>query len=201
MYGFQEKMTNEELESINAQAVFNGKIILVDTLAKMNEALNVLNNEEIVGFDCEWQPVTEAGKSRWAKVALIQISTQTEAYLFQTFRIGVPLALIKFLSSDKIKKIGLSLNDDFRSIKLRAPNIVFAGFIDLLKIVPEFGIKEKGLSKIYAILFNERISKAQQMSDWAQNKLTDEQLKYAALDAYACLRIYQCLLAKREEKE
>lgn len=46
------------------------------------------------------------------------------------------------------------------------------------------------MQKVYAVIFNERISKGQRLSNWEAETLTDAQQGYAALDAYACYRIY-----------
>jgi ribonuclease D len=49
------------------------------------------------------------------------------------------------------------------------------------------------LQKIYAILFGERISKNQRLTNWEADTLTEGQQHYAAIDAWACLRIYDHL--------
>ncbi|MBQ5627975.1 MAG: 3'-5' exonuclease domain-containing protein 2, partial [Bacteroidaceae bacterium] len=51
-------------------------------------------------------------------------------------------------------------------------------------------IEEKSLQKIFAIIFAQRISKSQQLSNWENDVLTDKQKLYAATDAWACLKIY-----------
>jgi ribonuclease D len=54
-----------------------------------------------------------------------------------------------------------------------------------------------GLQKIFAIIFGQRISKAQQLTNWENSHLTAEQARYASTDAWATLLIY---LALRETK-
>lgn len=198
MYGFKEKISKEELSQLENRAVFSGRIHPIDTLEKANNALKFLMSEKVVGFDSKWKPYFGKGR-KYSEVALIQISTETDAYLFCTNKIGMPSGLAWLLSSPKIKKIGISLQDDYQSIQLLTGDFPFAGFIDLQDLAPEFGIKDKALRKIYAILFNEKISKAQQTSNWESPHLSKAQLKYAALDAYACLRIYQHLMTIRKE--
>ena len=61
------------------------------------------------------------------------------------------------------------------------------------------GFEAQSLQKIFAILFGRRISKAQRLSNWEADVLTDAQKLYAATDAWACLRIYEEL--QRLEKE
>ena len=57
----------------------------------------------------------------------------------------------------------------------------------------QFGIQDKSLQKIYGILFKEKISKSQRLSNWEADVLTDAQKQYAATDAWACLNIYNRL--------
>ena len=49
------------------------------------------------------------------------------------------------------------------------------------------------LQKIYAIIFGKKISKAQRLSNWEAEQLSVPQQYYAALDAWACLHIYDAL--------
>ena len=57
-------------------------------------------------------------------------------------------------------------------------------------MVKEFGFGDISLQKIFAIVFGERISKGQRLSNWEAETLTEAQKAYAALDAWACLRLY-----------
>ena len=54
-------------------------------------------------------------------------------------------------------------------------------------------LEDVSLQKIYAILFNKKIAKNQRLSNWEAKELSEPQKKYAALDAWACLRIYNQL--------
>ena len=67
------------------------------------------------------------------------------------------------------------------------------GCIELQDFVRLFGIQDKSLQKIYGILFKEKISKSQRLSNWEADVLTDAQKQYAATDAWACLNIYNRL--------
>ncbi len=68
-----------------------------------------------------------------------------------------------------------------------------AGFVELQQLVKQFEITDMSLQKIYAILFGQKISKSQQLTNWEAPQLTEAQQSYAAIDAWACLRIYQHL--------
>ena len=67
------------------------------------------------------------------------------------------------------------------------------GCIELQEFVRPFGILDKSLQKIYALLFKHKISKSQQLSNWESDVLSDGQKQYAAMDAWACLSIYTLL--------
>ena len=62
--------------------------------------------------------------------------------------------------------------------------------VELQSMVRDYGIEEMSLQKIYAILFGLRISKAQRLSNWEAEELTEAQQQYAALDAWAVRQIY-----------
>ena len=72
------------------------------------------------------------------------------------------------------------------------------GCIELQEYVRAFGIQDKSLQKIYALLFKERISKSQQLTNWEAETLSDGQKQYASTDAWACLNIYNLLQELKE---
>ena len=88
------------------------------------------------------------------------------------------------------------MHDDFQALCKRR-SFKAGGFLDLQKIVGEYGIEEKSLQKIFAIIFGQKISKNQQLTNWEKDVLTDKQKLYAATDAWACLEIYNRLKQNR----
>ena len=70
-----------------------------------------------------------------------------------------------------------------------------SGFVELQELVKQYGITDASLQKIYGIMFGGRISKSQRLSNWEAAELTQSQQVYAAIDAWACLRIYNTLEA------
>ncbi len=64
-------------------------------------------------------------------------------------------------------------------------------FIELQTFVKEFGIEDCSLQKLYANVFGQKISKAQQLSNWEADVLSEAQKLYAATDAWACVRLYE----------
>lgn len=173
------------------QVMFPGDIHVIDSIYHVKEAVRVLMNHEIVGFDTETRPSFRKGVVH--KTALIQISTPDECFLFRTCKIGLPQDLACYLSNPDYKKVGLSLHDDFKIMSKFDNCNVPSGFIDLQDVVGNFCITDISLQKIYAILFGEKIAKGQQLTNWEAAELTPAQKNYGAVDAWACLKIYDYL--------
>lgn len=182
-------ISKEELAEMPVTS-FDGQIILIDNAAGAHEALRRLSDEKIVGFDTETKPSFRKGIRN--KVALMQISTAGCCYLFRLNKIGICAELKAFLENPDILKIGLSVHDDFGAIR-RSEEFEPQGFVDLQQMVRDFEIADISLQKIYAIIFGCRISKGQRLTNWEAETLTEAQQAYAALDAWACLRIYNVL--------
>ena len=173
------------------KVLFPGRIFVVYTESDAEKALAYLKDHRIVGVDTETRPSFKRGTTH--KVALLQISTQDTCFLFRLNRIGMPDSLQEFLMSDTLK-IGLSLKDDFNSLRKRQDMHPDRGnWIELQEYVGKFGIEDRSLQKIYANLFGEKISKNQRLSNWEADVLSEGQKLYAATDAWACVEIYNCL--------
>ncbi len=186
---FSIHISKEELAEMPVVS-FPGQIVLVDSAAVAHSALRALSAEKAVVFDTETRPSFRKGSRH--KVALMQLSTQERCFLFRLNKIGICAELKRFLENPGILKIGLSVHDDFNAIR-RSEEFEPAGFIDLQSEVRAFRIKDISLQKIYGIVFGERISKGQRLTNWEADTLSEAQQCYAALDAWACLRLYDHL--------
>jgi ribonuclease D len=172
--------------------IFDGKIIVVEHKSKVEKAVTDLMKYSKLGFDTETKPAFKRGQVH--KVALMQLSTIDVCYLFRLNKIGYPDELDEIICNPNIKKIGLSLRDDFAAIRKRSEKKP-QNFIDLQTFVDEYGIDDNSLQRIYAILFGKKISKNQRLSNWEASVLSEAQKNYAAMDAWACLRIYNHLIS------
>jgi ribonuclease D len=182
-------ITKEQIAELPIEK-FEGKIVVVDHKEKLADAMNYLSVQPALGFDTETKPAFKRGQ--FHNVALLQLATEDTCYLFRLNKIGYPDELESIMVNQAIRKIGLSLRDDFAAIhkrSVRQPE----NFIDLQVFVDKFGIEDNSLQKIYAILFGKKISKSQRLSNWETHELTPAQQSYAAIDAWACLRIYNHL--------
>ncbi len=183
------KISKEEVNAFPV-VVFEGQITVVDNVAKAQKALAALSKEKLVGIDTETKPSFTRGQ--YHKVALLQISTENHCYLFRLNKQPFSAELAAFLSNPDIRKVGLALRDDFAGLN-RHHRFVPANVVDLQSVVKDYGIMELGLQKIFAILFRQKISKSQRLTNWESTELTEQQQRYASTDAWAVLRIYKQL--------
>lgn len=165
---------------------------VIDTKLDARKAVAKIRKSMVIGIDTETRPSFKAGVRY--EVSLLQIATEEECYLFRLNLIGLTKSLISLLEDPDILKVGLSLKDDLSALA-RRQSFVPASFVELQRLCGGYGIRELSLLKIYAIIFAERMSKAQRMSNWENSTLSPAQIHYAALDAWASLRIYLTLLA------
>lgn len=187
---FIHKINNEQTAQLPA-IEFRGKICIIDREEQVEEACLHLASQPVIGFDTETRPSFKAGVSY--RVSLLQLSSEERCYLFRLNKIALSKPILKLLENPALKKIGADVTGDLRALhQLR--HFREGGFIDLQTIAPEWGIEEKSLRKLSAIVLGQRVSKAQRLSNWESSTLTDKQQLYAATDAWACLRIYKRLL-------
>lgn len=185
---FKECITPQELEKLE-YASFPGKIYVIDSVgAEFNRAIAYLRSQKIIGFDTETRPTFTPSQPRYG-VALLQLSGPDKAFLFRVNSIGMHRRLCNLLASPKIIKVGAAIHDDIRGLQ-RLRDFREDGFVDLQKIVCEWGIRDKSVKKMAAIILGIRISKTQQLSNWEAEKLSDSQCMYAATDAWVCREMY-----------
>ena len=170
------------------RVVFYGKIYVVTSATEAEYAVDYLLSQPVLGFDTETRPAFEKGKNYLC--SLLQVSTHKDCFLFRLNMIGLCPAVVRLLSDTKVTKVGLAWNNDILSLK-RLGNFNPGRFIDLQDMVHQLGIVDQSLVKIYANLFGERISKSERLSNWERRELKESQQEYAAIDAWACVRIYK----------
>lgn len=180
-------------------ARYVGSIHVINKLEEVVPAIECLKQADIVGFDTETRPSFKKGQTHI--VSLMQLATYSDCFLFRLNKIGMPHELLSYLEDDKHTKIGLSLHDDFHNLQRLAPDLEPKGFIDLQDYVKQWHITDISLTKINGILFDHRISKSQRLTNWEADKLTVHQQSYAALDALACIKIYDYLRSGQFDPE
>ncbi len=191
-----ESITPEQLDKLDF-ASFPGKIHVIDSVgAEFNKAIAYLRSQKIIGFDTETRPCFGPNQPRY-NVSLLQLSGPGKAFLFRLKDMGMHRRLCSLLADRKIIKVGAAIHDDIRGLqKLR--HFDADGFVDLQKLVGEYGIRDKSVKKMTAIILGFRISKTQQLSNWEAEQLSESQCKYAATDAWVCREMYIKLMASEK---
>ena len=182
----------EDIESLEMVS-FPGKIVVIDKPGEqLDAAVKYLRRQNLLGFDTESRPCFSADQPHYG-VSLLQLSSAKRAYLFRIKKCGMPKNLCRLLASSRIVKVGAAVHDDLRGLR-RLHGFEPDGFLDLQKIVWEYGIKDKAVKKMAANILGIRISKTQQLSNWEAEKLSEAQQKYAATDAWVCREMYLKLI-------
>lgn len=182
----------EEIEK-KPRLSFPGYIEVIDKVDfRYYRAIAYLSRQKVIGFDTETRPVFTPGAAH-RKVALLQLSGPDKAFLFRISVLGMRTALCHILASERIVKVGAAVADDIRGLKSYKP-FEAASFVDLQKIAYLWGIRDKSVKKMAAIILDGRISKSQQLSNWEAESLSEGQQLYAATDAWVCREMYLKLL-------
>lgn len=177
---------------------FDGEVIVVDEPAKVADAVEYLSRQSVLGVDTEARPSFTKGVHY--PTALVQIATEERCYLFRLTHVGMPQELTAIFSNNGICKVGLAFRDDLNGLRRRR-NFSPANCIDVQSIMWKYGILELGLQKAFGIIYGQRISKSQQLTNWENNHLTPEQARYASTDAWATLLIYKDLVQTQPLKK
>lgn len=179
---------------------FDGKITVIDTLGpEFEKAVRYLKHRKVIGFDTETRPVFTPHAPQNG-VALLQLSSGRRAFLFRVYKIGLEDSLAAILANPKIIKVGAAVHDDIRGLQKIYP-FQPGGFVDLQRICGDWGIQDKSVKKLAAILMGRRISKTQQLSNWEAPRLSDAQKVYAATDAWICREMYFLLKHSKKKSE
>ena len=99
------------------------------------------------------------------------------------------------MATPSVIKAGFGLGDDRKRI-LHKLNVEPQEVLELNAVFRERGYrKDMGVKGAVAVLFNQRFIKSKKAatSNWANARLSESQLLYAANDAYAAIRVWHQL--------
>lgn len=169
-------------------------IELVATPSQAERALSALAGAGALGFDTESKPTFVRDEASDGP-HIVQLCTQTKAWVFQLEDAACRQAVARLLESPSLVKAGFGLGDDRRRIVSKL-GVDLQGVLDLNTVFRERGYrKDMGVRGAVAVRFNRRFIKSKKAatSNWANPQLSEAQLVYAANDAYAALRVYDAL--------
>jgi ribonuclease D len=195
----QRKISKEEMDALPV-AEYTGRIVVISTTAEAVKAVHALRvSGNIIGFDTETRPAFKKGEVH--KVALVQLSSGDLCFLFRLCRMKGLGPVREVLEDPSLLKVGISLHDDFANLRKWDKELAPQGFVELQQWVKPYGIEDNSLAKIYAIVRGKKMSKRQRLTNWENETLTDKQMAYAALDAAACVEIYEQLSQEQKSAD
>lgn len=189
-------------DQINSLEPFEGlglaQVQVVVTAQQAEAAYEELKAGAVVGFDTESKPTFRVGEQSEGP-HVVQLATAHKAWVFQVHEPASYGTLQAILESQAITKVGFGLGSDVANISRRF-GIQPRGIVDLNVRFSAMGYRKTiGTRQAIAMLFGRRFIKSKRIStsNWANRSLSEQQILYAANDAYAAIRVYQALEAAR----
>lgn len=170
------------------------RITLVNTGKQAQLAHDALITSRAWGFDTESKPTFRVGEASDGPHVL-QLATGERAWVFQLHDPECRAVAADLLARPGIAKAGFGLGDDRKRI-IQKFGVEPAGILELNTIFKARGYrKEVGVKGAVAVLFKQRFQKSKKAatSNWANERLSESQLTYAANDAYAAYRVWEAL--------
>jgi ribonuclease D len=170
------------------------RITLVNTGKQAALAYDALVAAQAWGFDTESKPTFKVGEASDGPHVL-QLSTREQAWVFQLHDPDCRAVAADLLARNGIAKAGFGLGDDRKRI-IQKLGIEPAGILELNAVFHARGYrKDMGVKGAVAVLFKQRFQKSKKAatSNWANPRLSESQLVYAANDAYAAICVWEAL--------
>jgi ribonuclease D len=170
------------------------RITLVSTGRQAQEAFAALTDTPAWGFDTESKPTFKVGEVSDGP-HILQLATPARAWVFQLMDPACSAVAAELLALRGTAKAGFGLGDDKKRIVSKL-GVEPQGILELNTVFRERGYrKDMGVKGAVALLFNQRFMKSKKAatSNWANARLTESQLVYAANDAYAAIRVFHAL--------
>ena len=170
------------------------RIALVATAAQAQQARAELGAATVWGFDTESKP-TFFKEQVSDGPHIVQLATLHKAWVFQLHDHECRSVVAQLLAQPGFTKAGFGLGDDRRRIQTKL-GVDAVGVLELNSVFRARGYrKDMGVKGAVAVLFNQRFikSKKASTSNWAVPNLSQDQLIYAANDAYAAIRVFHAL--------
>ena len=176
-------------EEVNALPIrrYEGPVHVIAAPSELAPAMDDILQETLVGFDTETRPAFRPGESY--PPSLAQVATARAVYLFQVQRAEIAAAVARMLSEEHIVKAGVGMADDLKSLK-KVVAFHEKSIADVGTLAQRHGLKQSGVRNLSGMFLGFRIPKGTKTSNWSRHKLTEQQIVYAATDAWACRELY-----------
>lgn len=159
----------------------------IDTIENLSYLDKELLKKPFVAVDTEFRRTTKDNM----RLALLQINDGEEIYLIDTVLIDKPRQECNFLFSDSVVKIFHSCKEDLEAIF----SWTNREMINIFDTQIAHALLSNNFSISYQDLVEEKIGivleKKETRSNWLRRPLSDNQLKYAALDVEYLIYLYE----------
>jgi len=183
---------NDKLDSASnfKRAQFQGEILSVKKDEDIPMALEKLKGKKVIGFDTETKPSFKKGE--FYHVSLLQLASDDCALLFRLHYLK-DFSLIKALfEDDSYVKAGVAIRDDIKGLQ-KIFEFTPKNFIELSDIAKIKKLKNFGLKGMTEEVLNLTLSKRAKLSNWEASELKNDQIHYAATDAWIGRELYLAL--------
>jgi len=180
------RVTREEINALPIRR-YEGAVSVIASPHELAAAMEDLLQETLVGFDTETRPAFRPGESYLP--SLVQLATARAVYLFQVRHPEIAAAAARVLGEARIVKSGVGTADDLKSLK-KLVAFHDKSVADLGAMAQRHGLKQSGVRNLAGLLLGFRIPKGTKTSNWARHTLSEQQIVYAATDAWACRELY-----------
>jgi ribonuclease D len=169
---------------------FTGKIHVITTDEQLHAIAGTLESIKEFGFDTETRPSFKKGESY--PVALLQLATNTDAYIIRLKHIKHFEIIKNIFESPDVLKVGAAIKDDLKNLQKKF-HFKPHGFIELQTVAKTKNLKNIGLKGMTEEVLQATITKGPKTTNWEAQELTEKQILYAATDAWIGLKLYQTL--------
>jgi len=172
-------------------------IVLVDTAALADEVAQLLLAESVIGLDTESKPTFAKGEVSTGP-HLIQLATDSKAYLFHVAYPATLASLKSILEAPALMKVGFGLQGDLAQLRSKL-GVTPQNIVDLATTLRN-GKNMLGAKAAVALYFGQRMQKSRKAttSNWANPRMTERQMRYAADDAQVAIRVYRKALGNQK---
>jgi ribonuclease D len=176
-------------DGVSSEAIY-----VPETRAECEKAVDEILAAGLAGFDTEARPTFRAGQKSDGP-HLVQFGLTDKAYLFQLHRSECEKAAGDLITSNDVLKVGFGLKNDHGQIRNRL-GITLNHVLDLDQVFRRMGYRGQiGVRGAIGVLLKQGFKKSKSIttSNWAAPQLRPNQLRYAANDAFAALKIMEVL--------
>jgi ribonuclease D len=188
---WRTSISREELASLPIRR-YEGEVRLIESAERLAHEAAAIRRESVLGFDTETRPAFRKGESY--PPALVQLAGEAVVWIFPLQRVDCSTVLKAIFENSQMIKAGIGVADDLRQMK-KVFAFEEASVVDIGALARRHGVEQTGLRNLAGIVLGYRIPKGSRTSNWGAARLTQQQIAYAAMDAWAARALYLRLAA------